>query len=59
MRTTAFASDYVALDSSGATWVAHSGIRLVGIDYLSIAVYEDLVEPHRTLFRAVSVRSGW
>ncbi|KAF6256864.1 hypothetical protein COO60DRAFT_62360 [Scenedesmus sp. NREL 46B-D3] len=48
----AFASDYIALDSTAATHItSSSSIRLVGIDYLSIGMLEDIGETHRTLFR--------
>jgi arylformamidase len=47
-----FREDYVALDTSGAQWVVDHGLRLVGIDYLSIAAYHDLVAPHRLLLGA-------
>ena len=52
MHTTAFDGSYVALDASGARWVAERGLKCVGIDYLSIAVLEDIAVPHRTLFAA-------
>jgi arylformamidase len=49
---TAFHEDYVALDTSGAEWVLEHGIRLVGVDYLSVAAYHDLVVPHQKLLGA-------
>jgi arylformamidase len=36
---TAFREDFVALDPSAAEWCVARGIRLVGIDYLSIEPY--------------------
>jgi kynurenine formamidase len=51
----AFASNYTALDSTAAAVItSSSSIKLVGIDYLSIGMLEDIVETHRTLFRGVS-----
>jgi len=47
-----FQKDYVGIDRSGAEWLVRKGIQLVGIDYLSIASYEDTVEPHRILLEA-------
>lgn len=44
----AFSEDYVCLDASGAEALAKRGIRLAGIDYLTIG--DD--EAHRVLFRA-------
>jgi arylformamidase len=43
-----FSSEYVCLDAEGAAAVVERGVRLAGIDYLTIA--DD--EGHRTLFRA-------
>jgi arylformamidase len=39
----AFATDYAALTADGARWVVARGIRLIGIDYLSIQLYDDPV----------------
>lgn len=48
-----FHSDYVALSPQSAAWIVDRGIRLVGVDYLSVQMFDDL-EPltHRTLLRA-------
>lgn len=40
-RPEGFTSGYVALAPSGATWVVEHGIKLVGIDYLSIGAVDD------------------
>jgi arylformamidase len=40
-----FTHDFIRLDSSGAAWVLERGIRLIGIDYLSIGD----VDAHRAL----------
>ena len=48
-----FRSDYVALDLSGARYLIEQGIRLVGIDYLSIETYHAPGHPvHRALLEA-------
>jgi arylformamidase len=48
-RETEFRADYAGLDASGAEWIVRRGIRLLGSDYLSIAV-RDLTSPvHRLL----------
>ncbi len=48
-----FHTDYVALAADAAHWIAHRGIRLVGIDYLSIAPYERPDQPvHEVLLHA-------
>ncbi len=44
-----FQTDYVAVDTSGAEWLVEKGVQLVGIDYLSISTFNDLIEPHRIL----------
>lgn len=48
----AFSPDYVALTLEGARWVADRGIRLVGVDYLSVQRFADDPETHRVLMRA-------
>jgi arylformamidase len=44
-----FHSDYVGLDASGAEWVARRHIRLVGVDYLSVATRAQTKPVHDTL----------
>jgi arylformamidase len=48
-----FDTDFVALDADAAAWIVEQGIRLVGIDYLSIQLFND-PEPltHRILLKA-------
>ncbi len=48
-----FNPDFVALSAESAKWMANKGIKLVGIDYLSIQLFKD-VEPltHRILLAA-------
>ncbi len=47
MHETAFISDYTSMTADGAQWVVdNSEIQLVGIDYTSIATYDDLTGPH-------------
>ena len=46
-----FRRDYVALTTDAAAWLVMRGIRLVGIDYLSIQRFDDDPETHRVLFR--------
>jgi arylformamidase len=47
-----FDERYVALTRDAADWVVKRGIRLVGIDHLSIEQYESDGETHRTLMRS-------
>ena len=67
MERRGFVPDYTALDASGASWlVAHRpSVQLVGIDYLTVATYANLVAPHEVLLGQVrgkpdpSARSWW
>ena len=47
-----FWEDYVEVTDAGARWLLAQGVRLVGIDYLSVSTYTDLVPPHQTLLGA-------
>jgi arylformamidase len=48
-----FKTDYVALNASGAAYLAERGASLVGVDYLSVGLFEgDGAETHRTLMAA-------
>jgi arylformamidase len=54
-----FQTRYVALTPEGATWVVERGIRLIGVDYLSVQRFEDDSETHRILMRAgVAILEG-
>jgi arylformamidase len=48
-----FNTDFVALSAESARWIVQRGIKLVGIDYLSIQMFKD-AEPltHRILLEA-------
>ena len=47
-----FHEDFVALDASGARFLAETGCKLVGIDYMSVAVFEDPDGGHMPLLEA-------
>lgn len=49
---TEFQKDFVAVSSDGAQYLVDRGVRLVGIDYLSIAPYQDSVKTHEILLQA-------
>ncbi len=51
-NTTTFVEDYVALERTGAQWIVDRGVKLVGIDYLSIAAWRDLIVTHQILLGA-------
>ncbi len=50
-----FQRDYVAITPDGAEWLVAHGVRVVGIDYLSVAPFEDPVPTHRILLSAGAV----
>ncbi len=55
MTQTAFDPSYTAVTKDGAEWIVKRGdIRLVGIDYISVAHYADLIGPHIALLTDVS-----
>ncbi len=47
-----FQADFVAVTPDGAEWLVEHGIRLVGIDYLSVAPFRQAVSTHQILLRA-------
>ena len=47
-----FVEKYVALTPGGANWLVKKGVQLVGVDYLSVAPYDDSVSTHRALLSA-------
>ncbi len=47
-----FQEDYVALTPDGAQWIVRRGIRLIGIDYLSIQRFSDPPDTHEILLNA-------
>lgn len=49
---TAFAEDFIAIDPGGAAWLVEHGVRLVGIDYLSVGPFDNGVPTHEILLGA-------
>ncbi|MCP4361170.1 MAG: cyclase family protein [Chloroflexi bacterium] len=49
---TDFYEEYVAVTTVGAQWLVDHGIKLVGVDYLSVAPFTALVECHQILLGA-------
>lgn len=49
---TEFQTDFVALSANGAQYLVDRGVKLVGIDYLSIAPFDDPVPTHKILLEA-------
>ena len=55
MQQRAFDYSYTAFTADGAQWlVDNTDIQLIGIDYLSIAIHDDLTGPHDIVLGAVS-----
>jgi len=52
VEMTGFKKDYVALTQDAAQWIVSQGIRLVGVDYLSVGSYEDGIITHQILLGA-------
>lgn len=44
-----FIKDYVAINATGAKYLVEKKIELIGIDYLSIAPFKELMETHEIL----------
>jgi len=49
---TRFHEDFVAVNASGAHWLVERGVRLIGVDYLSVAPFSDGFTSHDILLRA-------
>jgi arylformamidase len=49
---TGFCEDFVAVAPDGARWLVEHGLRLVGIDYLSVGGFSDPSTTHRILLEA-------
>ncbi len=47
-----FQTDFVAISEDGAHWLVEKGVRLVGVDYLSVAPYDQPRPTHEALLRA-------
>lgn len=51
-NVTEFNKDFVALTADGAQWLVDKGIRLIGVDYLSVQRYYDSTLTHEILLGA-------
>lgn len=51
-RDAAFDEGFVAISEDGAYWLVERGVRLVGVDYLSVAPYAEPVATHHVLLGA-------
>ncbi len=51
-KTPGFQTDFVALSVDAAEYLVERGFRLVGVDYLSVAPYDDSIPTHQVLLKA-------
>ncbi|MEW5829466.1 MAG: cyclase family protein [Chloroflexota bacterium] len=47
-----FQTGFAAVSEDGARWLVERGVKLVGVDYLSVAAYSQPVPTHRALLAA-------
>lgn len=47
-----FQEEFVAIDAGGAQYLVDRGVRLVGVDYLSVAPYHEPRPTHKVLLQA-------
>ncbi len=47
-----FQEEFVAISEDGAEWLVERGVKLVGVDYLSVAPYGDSEGTHKVLLNA-------
>jgi arylformamidase len=47
-----FKTDFVAISPDGAQFLVERGVKLVGVDYLSVAPYTDPIPTHQILLKA-------
>jgi arylformamidase len=47
-----FNPNYVAISPDGAKYLVERGVKLVGVDYLSVAPFEDVTPTHQILLKA-------
>lgn len=45
-KSSQFFENYTALNTSGAQALVDLGVHLIGIDYLSVSVFDDTIKPH-------------
>ena len=51
-QETDFQTNFVAISADGADFLVKRGIKLVGVDYLSVAPYGESRQPHQILLKA-------
>lgn len=51
-NTKRFQKNYVAISADGAEYLAERKVKVVGVDYLSVAPFDDVVPTHEILLQA-------
>ncbi len=51
-NVSAFQKDFAALTADGADYLVQRGVRLIGVDYLSVAPYKESKATHEILLKA-------
>jgi arylformamidase len=51
-ETKKFQKDFVAINKDGAQYLADRNVKLIGVDYLSVAPFTDSISPHKILLKA-------
>lgn len=51
-QTSVFDQDFVAVSKDAAQYLVDKGVKLVGVDYLSVAPYDDTISTHEILLGA-------
>ena len=54
-KITDFRKDFVALTYDAAQWIVDNGIKLIGVDYLSVQRYSDDARTHQILLGADTI----
>lgn len=50
-KVSRFRRDYVGLTTDAAFWLVKRGVKLVGVDYLSVASFSEISEVHKILLK--------
>lgn len=54
-KETEFRQDYCGVESDAAEWLIERGLKVVGLDHLSICPFHDLLTTHRLFFNARTI----
>ena len=54
-KETEFRQDYCGVESDAAEWLIARGVKVVGLDHLSVCPFHDLLTTHRLFFNARTI----